>query len=456
MATSTTSPNTASPTTANAEALNLTSAQSGQADSALSLGFDDSKPTVTPEGGTRFPERGRSLRIPVFRLEASGATLLNPLPASGLSRADSPHGGITLEGTPGSPDAIFAVTDAPSQAVATLYDVLAHKYPNLESNLLWRLAKVATYVAIDVPLMVAAHEMGHGGAALGACPSCSPNVVMTGWMSGYTQYNLPPDQALSAREELFISVAGMNQATYNGEEIHRRMHTEGGDLKDAIGYLANITNSVNYQIKDWATQASPGYNDAATYHSMLAARDKGWTQENLSMLALGVNLLNVDFWASLIGSINYIATGREVKMPELRLGQTSVSMPHLSLMHTYEGPQLNVSVFGHRQGPETLELKYSQILTPDNGPALGFETRLHNLAIPGTADQLSISPRVGVSVHDGQFGFKTGVELEYRPAANRHVSLTVGGDYRHNYLVDAPLPQAAGFQATAGVKLSFW
>ncbi|MEZ0372487.1 MAG: hypothetical protein ACAI44_25575 [Candidatus Sericytochromatia bacterium] len=447
----------AKPNPAPAEALAVSPgmASGGQASSTVSLGFDDSKATVSA-GTTRFPQRGREINVPLFSFDASGAKLVNPLPASGLALSDKEKGGLILKGTPDSPARIFAAIDAPSQAVAALYDHLAHKYPELEKNILWRLAKVSTYVAIDVPLMVAGHEMGHGAAALASCPMCDPQVTMTNWMSGYTSYNTPDDYKLTLQQDLFNSVAGMNQATYTGEEIDRRMHTQGADLKDAIGYLANITNSMNYQFKDWIKNTKPGYNDASTYFQVMEERQKGWNRENLSMLALGVNLLNADFWASLIGSANYIATGKEVKMPELKIGQFGISAPHLSLIHTYEGPQLNTSIYAHHSGPETLELKYSQLLTPDLGPGFGVEARLYNVAIPGTTNQLFLSPRAGVSVHDQEVGFKTGLELEYRPAANPYLSLTTGLDYRSNYLPDVYQPKSSGLQGTAGMKISFW
>lgn len=423
----------------------------------LSLGLDDPKPAAPDRDpqDNRFPDRGRSIQIPLLHLDAQGGQGVNPLPAGGLHLQNTAEGqGLVLEHPPQRAGQIFASMDAPSQMVATLFDHLSARYPKLEKAVLYRLAVATTYVAVDVPLMVAAHEMGHGAKLQEFCSDCEPDVVMTHWMSGFTRYNTG-DKAFSESEELRVAVAGMNQATYQGEELQRRMHTEGADLKDAIGYLVNITNSVNYQIKDWVQHNPPGFDDAATYHALMAARDKGWNQENLSLLALGANLANADFWASLIGSARYIATGEQVRMPEVQVGDNHLSLPHFAVLHTYEGPQVDVSLFAHRETPATLELKYSQILTPDNGPALGFETRLHNLDIPGTQHQLSLSPRLGFSTHNQSLGFKAGTGLEYRPGNNPYLAVTAGVDYRHNYLPDAYLPGLDGIQVDSGVKLSF-
>src|SRR5690606_24302347 len=126
----------------------------------------------------------------LLRFDSSGVRLTNPFPVNGISENPAEAGGIILEGTPTSAESIFNSVDAPTQAVAALFDHLSEKYPDLEESVLWRLAKVGTFVAIDVPLMVAAHEMGHAGAGLDKCPDCSPTVVMTGWMGGYTSYNI--------------------------------------------------------------------------------------------------------------------------------------------------------------------------------------------------------------------------------------------------------------------------
>jgi len=403
---------------------------------------------------TRFPERGRDIYLPLINIKGGELIFNGPLPNNGFGKNEN---GVVLKDVKLNSDANFASIDAPSQAVGALFDELSQKYPNLEKEVLYRLAKVAVYVSIDVPLMVASHEMAHAGAAIDSCPQCSPTVVMTGWMSGYTSYNYPAGTKITEKEQLFGSVAGMNQATYNGEEISRRMHTKGADLADAIQYLVNITNSVNYQMKDWIKKSKPGYNDAATYHHILEQINKGWNQENLSMLALGVNLLNADFWASLIGSTNYIATGKEVKIPEVKVGNVNLSLPSFSLMHTYEGPQLNTSIFAHMNSPATLEVKYSTLLTPDNGMAAGIETRLHNLTIPNTNNSLSISPRVGASIHNNQPGFKVGTGIEYRPGGNDNFAITASLDYRKNYMPDLPLPDnnKDGLSGTVGLNFNF-
>lgn len=433
----------------------------GQA-SVLSLGLDDALPGApdrSVNSESRFPERGRGIYLPLLRADQGGLQLNNPLPFSGLSSTDHDLGGLVLEGSPQSAERIFTSIDAPSQMIAALVDELSARYPKLEKNVAYRLAVAATYVAVDVPLMVAAHEMGHGASALDACPSCNPQVTMNGWMSGYTAYNVPEGAEISENERILMSVAGMNQATYNGDRIQERMHTRGADLKDAIGYLANITNSVNYQMKDWITQSAPGFNDAATYHAAMEAREDGWNQQNLSLLALGVNLANADFWASLIGSVRYIATGEQVQTFgfDIDLGerQAHISPPLPSLYLTPEGPQLNVSMYGDLGTPATLELTYSQILTPENGPAFGVETALHNLMIPGTQEQLSLSPRVGFSTHNARPGFKVGSGLSYRPGNNPHVALQANIDYRHNYMPDQTLPGMSGLQADMGLELSF-
>ena len=408
---------------------------------------------------SRFPQRGRGIYIPLVTAGSGGVQLNNPLPFSGLSSAQHDLGGVAMSGTPRTAERIFTAIDAPSQMVAALVDELSARYPNLEDKVVYRLAVAATYVAVDVPLMVAAHEMGHGASGLDACPACNPEVVMNGWMSGYTAYNFPDDVSLSENERLLMSVAGMNQATYNGDRIQERMHTRGADLKDAIGYLVNITNSVNYQIKDWALKSEPGFNDAATYHAAMEAREQGWSQQNLSLLALGVNLANADFWASLVGSVRYIATGEQVQTLgfELDLGERKahISPPLPSMYLTPEGPQINVSMYGDLGTPATLELTYSQILTPQNGPAFGVETALHNLAIPGTREQLSLSPRVGFSTHNASPGFKVGSGLRYRPGNNPHVAIQANVDYRHNYMPDQVLPGMTGFQADMGLEFSF-
>src|SRR5207237_1123427 len=111
----------------------------------------------------------------------------------------------------------------------------------------------------------------------------------------------------------------------------------------------------------------------------------------------------------------------------------NVSLPSVSLMNTYEGPQLNVSVYGNMNTKSTLEVKYSQILTPDNGPSMGVETRLHNLDVPGTDGSLTVSPRVGISTSNGEMGYKVGTGIEYRPGNNEHMAITAGLDYRSNY-----------------------
>lgn len=436
----------------------LTTSAQGNSEPAITLSFDDSLPaTQRPETreNNRFPDRGRPIHIPLLAGDEGGLNLINPFFASGFRMSDHRLGGVVLEGPPTDPRHIFSATDTPSQAVAALFDHLSEKFPNLEESVLWRLAKVGTYVAIDIPLMVAAHEMGHGATALDQCPSCSTTVVMSGFASGYTSYTFPEGTVWNDRADLLTSVAGFNQATYNGEEVNRRMHTEGASVADAVSYLTNITNSVNYQMKDWITNAEPGFNDAASYTAILEQREKGWNEENLAMLSLGVNLLNADFWASLIGTVNYVVTGDQIKLPEIKMGDVHMSLPHFSLMHTYEGPQLNVSLYGHKGTQETLELKYSSILTPDNGPAMGLEGRLHNLRIPGTDNQLSMTPELGVSIHNQQAGFKVGTEFEYRPNNNRHFSTTFGVGYSHNYLPESYLPDSNGLDVRAGVKLSF-
>lgn len=425
----------------------------------VSLALDDAKPGA-PDAATepgRFPPRPRDITIPLLYFNPQGLSLANPLPASslGTTPATALAPGVVLKGTPTTPQLNFAVTDMPSQVVAAVFDDVSKKFPKLESSVVWRLAKVATFVGIDVPLMVASHEMGHGGAAVDACPSCSPMVTMTGWMSGYTSYNMPDDVRLTEQQSLMMSVAGMNQATYNGEEINRRMHTQGADVADAVAYLVQITNSMNYQVKDWVKQSPPGYNDGATYHAFMESRQKGWNQENLSLLAAGVNLLNADFWASLIGTGRYIANGKQVKLPEVKIGPAYVSMPHFSLMNTFEGPLLNTSVYGHLGSKETLELKYSSLLTPDNGPAMALEARLHQVSVPGTNDSLSFSPRVGLAVHDQQIGYKAGLGLEFRPGNNQYYAVTAGVDYRKKYLPEQFLPKQDEVQGGMALKLNF-
>jgi hypothetical protein len=439
----------------------LSAAAKPKENTGFAFQFDDVKPGAPDKlkdlSNNRFPDRGRDIYMPTMKFNGNGKVeLVNPLPAGGIEKnKDGP--GFTLLNPKLTAEDNFAAFDAPAQTVAALFDELSNKFPNVEKNVLYRLAKVGTFVAIDVPLMVASHEMGHAGAAVASCPACSPNVNLTNWMSGYTSYNAPKGTSLTDKQELFMSVAGMNQATYNGEEVDRRMHTKGADIADAIEYLVNITNSANYQVKDWIKNSPPGYNDGATYHAAMEARGKGWNQQNLSMLAVGVNLLNADFWASLIGSVNYIATGKQVKLPELKIGDVHVSAPNFSLINTTEGPQLNTSIYGHMDTKTTLEVKYSTILTPDNGPSMGLETRLHNLDIPGTKESLSISPRVGISTSNGDIGFKIGTGIEFRPGNNEHMAITAGIDYRRNYMPDAQLPGngADGLQGTVGLKFNF-
>lgn len=428
---------------------------------AVSLKFDDAKPGAPDKNKdlkeNRFPDRGRDIYIPTLKFNGNGnVEFINPLPAGGIEK-NKGGDGITLLNPKLNPLENFAAIDAPSQTVAALFDELSNKFPNVEKNVLYRLAKVGTFVAIDVPLMVASHEMGHAGAAAATLPGSSPTVNITSWMSGYTMYNAPKELNVTEKQDLFMSVAGMNQSTYNGEEIDRRMHTQGADIADAVQYLVNITNNVNYQVKDWIKNSPPGYNDGSTYFAAMEARGKGWNRENLSMLAAGVNLLNADFWASLIGGVNYVATGKQVKMPELKIGDVNISAPHFSLINTTEGPQLNTSIYGHMNTKTTLEVKYSTILTPDNGPSMGLETRLHNIDIPGTNENLSISPRVGISTSNGDIGFKVGTGIEYRPENNKHMAIVAGIDYRKNYMPDAQLPGtgAGGIQATAGLKFNF-
>lgn len=406
-----------------------------------------------PKLASRFVQPQRSVYLPFLQMGPTPG-LVNPLPTSGFETPRlEQYGGVALRNPAQSSERIFSSTDAPSQMVAALYENLEKKYPNLEKNVLWRLAVVSTYVAVDVPLMVAAHEMGHGGSVHEACPGCSPQVVMTGWMGGYTSSG--GLDTSDPKTDLLFSVAGMNQATFQGEEINRRMHTQSAELKDAIGYLVNITNSVNYQIKDWIQKNPPGFDDAASYHHLIESRDKGWNQQNLSLLALGVNLANADFWASLVGSAKYIATGDELHMPEIKVGPAHVSFPHFSLMHTYEGPQLNTSIYGHLGTEATLEMKYSQILTPDQGAAFGVETHLHRLTVPRTQGKLKVSPGVGVSTYQQKPGFKASTEVLFQPSPKVPLSFSTRVDYRHNYLPDDTLINTDRLQVETGLHLSF-
>lgn len=427
-----------------------------KAKTSISLGFDNSKPTApdkNPDKDNRFNGLAREIFFPLVSTNSNKIDIVNPLLVSGI-KTDSK--GLVLTNIPATPALNFSMIDAPTQAVATLFDTLSKEFPNVEKNTLYRLAKVATYVAIDVPLMVASHELGHAGGAKDSCPSCNPNVQIHNWMSGLTQYNRPEGVSISDKERLFSSVAGMNQATYNGEEISRRMHTKGADISDAIQYLVNITNSANYQMKDWIKNSKAGTNDGATYHKMLEDRNKGWNQSNLSMLSVGVNLLNTDFWTSLIGSANYIITGKQIKMPEIKVGNYNFSLPSLSLINTYEGPQLNTSIYAHNGGKSTAELKYSTILTPDNGASMGIEGRLHNLYIPHTNDSLSVSPIVGVSTSNKELGFKVGTGINYRPMNNKYVSVSADFSYKTNYMPEVYMPNARndGFSGILGVNLS--
>ncbi len=424
----------------------------------IGLGFDSSLPGAPDKDKKNDENRHlspRELNLPFIRFNEKGLELINPLLVSGI-KENKKGDGLELLGSKLNPKENFATMDLPSQSVASLFDVLSEKFPAVEKNVLYRLAKVGTFVAIDVPLMVASHEMGHAGAGSATCPLCNPSVNITNWMSGYTSYNAPAGVSFSDKEKLFMSVAGMNQATFNGEEIDRRMHTKGADIANVVQYLVNITNNANYQVKDWIKNSPPGYNDGATYHKMMEERNKGWNQGSLSSLAVGVNLLNVDFWASLIGGINYVATGKQVKLPEIKLGGAAVSFPHFSLLNTYEGPQLNTSIYGHLENSKpTLELKYSTLITPDNGPGMGVELRLHNLDVPGTNNLLSVSPRVGVSAHDGQPGYKIGGEIDFKPFSNKNFAFSTGMDYNKNYLPEAYLPFSEGFQGMVGFKAGF-
>ncbi len=427
-----------------------------KAETFISLGFDSAKPSTDLKIDNRFGNRPREISLPLSSTSPNFTSLNNPILFANIR--DNPTGkGIILKNSPTSPELNFASIDAPTQAVASLFDDLSKRFPNIEKNVLYRLSKIATYIAIDIPLMVASHEMGHAGASKTSAPDSSPNVVVAGWMNGFTQYNKPESFTPTEQEKIFRSLAGMNQATFNGEQISRKMHTKGADISDAIQYLVNVTNSANYQVKDWIKNSPPGFNDGATYHKMMEDRNKGWNQENLSTLAVGANLLNTDFWASLIGGVNYAVTGEQVKMPEIKAGGVNFSLPSFSVINTYEGPQINTSLYANKGGKSTFEMKYSTILTPDNGASMGLEARLHNFSVPYTNDSLTVSPVIGVSVADKLAGYKAGGIIDYRPSNNRYISLSADVSYRNNYMPDKYQPDtgSTGFSGILGANLSF-
>ncbi len=303
-------------------------------------------------------------------------------------------------------------------------------------------------VAWQVPWMVVSHEYGHYRVA--DREGWDPEVHITGWMSGFTRYTFPEGARPTNQQRLEASAAGVNQQQLNALYSYRNWAVNGGvRYQEALGFLLAETNVALYALNSLRKgDDTPSSDDIASYVSRLrSAGNDDISTGKIAAMAVAADLCSAPFWAALIGTGRFVATGeRRIAIPTFNIGSTEVTYPNFHLLLDSAGPIMGGSMFVNPEGPTPpIELRVD---VRSDGSGGAFSSTAHGIELGLSG--LRLTPSAGFS-YDALRGpgFMAGVNLEYD--FSRYLGAYAGVTYYQNFMLDEVSGREDGFHAGGGL-----
>ncbi len=357
-----------------------------------------------------------------------------------------------LLGNPYADSSVHAVAyDFLPSAMNAALEKLKQSYPEVDQNFALRFLQTAFSFGVQVPWMTYSHEAGHAREV--SRQGGNPAIEMTGWMGGYTEFNLPAGKVLTPSELAAMSAAGVNQEQLNAAYMFQKWaRNQGTSCMEAMGFLLAQTNLALYSsmtpLMEKKGAPVPSENDVRAYLDSLAQNGRKLTTGQLTAMAIAADLVSAPVWASLIGQVRYLAGGeRNIEMPTFKIGDVKSTFPNTHLLLTTEGPVLGANVVLNPDKKTPVELSL-EVRTDLKAAAVGV--KLDDLKL---APNVSVNPFLRGTIDGGKPGMLVGAEV--RADLGQGAALVGSVAYRHDDLLAGPEGRTNGVNAQVGISVPF-
>jgi len=400
------------------------------------------------EGGKRLlahelthvvQQRGSVRAGSIQREEGSGASLAPPFRRGLGMRAP-----YRLEiGDPRSDTSVHSswYTLLPS-IVGISMDAFTQRYPAVDDSWYKRLVELGLTVGWQVPWMVLSHEYGH--YRVGEREGWDPDVSLTSWYSGVTEYtNRAAYAAAPESAQIEASAAGVNQERLNSMRMFIDWALNNSiDPHEAFAFLASRTNMALYAARSSVGGGTGGKDDLLAYQSRT-----GTSTEKVLVLAAASDLLSASTWGAFIPIFSrFLARGeRRFEIPSVELGGVRTTWPNFHVLLGTEGPIVGAQAVVGVDRPMPVEI------TIDTGIdefAFALGAKVHGVPL---ADRLTASPFLRATIADPP-GVVVGTDLRYD--LSRTLSITGTLEYRRNDLLAEPTGKREGLGGSLSVGIS--